>query len=117
MVRLFEGTKWDIPPRCDRCSKLEEECQCPPEPPSAPELIPPAKQTARLAVEKRKGGRTVTVIRGLSAEGNDLPALLKQLKDECGAGGSIKEEHLEIQGKQLDRIRSCLQQTGYRVKG
>ena len=50
MVRLFEGTKWDIPPRCDRCSELEEDCQCPPEPPPAPELISPQKQTARLAV-------------------------------------------------------------------
>lgn len=117
MVRLFEGTKWDIPPRCDRCSELEEDCRCPPEPPPAPELIPPEKQTARLAVEKRKGGRTVTVIRGLPGEGNDLSALLKQLKDECGAGGSVKEEHLEIQGKQLDRVRSCLQKIGYKVKG
>ena len=113
-MRLFEGTKWDRPPRCEVCGELEEDCTCPP--PEAPK-IPPEKQTAQLAIEKRKKGKMVTVVRGLPPEGNDLPALLAELKTVCGAGGTIKDDALEIQGKHLDRIREHLAQLGYRTKG
>ena len=113
-MRLFEGTPFDRPPRCEKCDQLEEECICPPEPPFR---IPPEHQTARLSIEKRKKGKRVTVIRGLPAEGNDLPELLKQIKDRCGAGGALKDEDLEIQGEQLDRVRETLQQMGFKVKG
>ncbi|QDT97310.1 translation initiation factor [Gimesia aquarii] len=113
-MRLFEGTPFDRPPRCEKCDQLEEECICPPEPPFR---IPPEQQTARLAIEKRKKGKRVTVVRGLPEEGNDLPELLKQLKSQCGAGGALKEEELEIQGDQLDRVREVLKAMGFQVKG
>ena len=67
-MRLFEGTEFDRPPRCDVCGQLEADCQCPPPPPLR---IPPEKQTAKISVERRKKGKTVTVIRGLPAVGND----------------------------------------------
>ena len=112
-MRLFAGTEFDIPPRCERCGELEEECQCPPEPPP---LLDPAKQTARIRVEKRKRGKVVTVIQGLPRVGNDLPSLLAQLKSKCGAGGAIKEDVLEIQGQHVDRVAECLAEIGYRTK-
>jgi len=114
-MRLFEGTQWDTgPPRCDRCDELEEDCKCEPEPTP---LTPPQKQTAKLSVEKRKKGKVVTLIRGLPAAGNDLPDLLTKLKNACGAGGSIKDEVIEIQGRQLDRVRETLQEIGFKVRG
>jgi translation initiation factor 1 len=113
-MRLFEGTPWDRPPRCERCDELEEACICPP-PPKV--LTSPEKQTARLNVEKRKKGKVVTVVRGLPAEENDLPALLGQLKAACGAGGTIKDDELEIQGDHLERLRGLLGEIGYRVRG
>ncbi len=112
-MRLFEGTPWDRPPRCERCGELESECQCPA--PAAPR-VPPEKQTAKIAVEKRKKGKVVTAIRGLSAHDNDLPALLTELKTACGAGGAVKEDVLEIQGAHADRVRQLLTAKGYRVK-
>ncbi len=117
MTRLFAGTPFDRPPRCEVCDELEEDCTCPPAPPEPPFRIPPEKQTARLAIEKRKRGKTVTVIRDLPAEGNDLPALLSSLKNKCGAGGNLQDNLIEIQGNQLDRIRDELRQLGYKVKG
>jgi translation initiation factor 1 len=93
---------------------LETECDCPPLP---PERTPPEKQTAKLAIEKRKKGKIVTVVRGLAADGNDLPALCTQLKTACGAGGSVQEDGIEIQGNHLETIRSVLAGLGYRVKG
>lgn len=113
-MRLFEGTQFDRPPRCERCDKLEEECTCPP---VQPEKKPPEKQTAKLSVEKRKKGKVVTLVRGLNAADNDLPDLLTKLKSTCGAGGTLKDEELEIQGKHIERIRESLQKLGYKVKG
>jgi translation initiation factor 1 len=112
-MRLFAGTPFDRPPRCERCGELEADCACPP---AVPPRLDPAKQTARIAVEKRSKGKIVTVVRGLSAEGNDLPALLGKLKSACGAGGTLKEDELEIQGSHLDRIRELLMAIGYRVR-
>lgn len=113
-MRLFEGTPFDRPPRCETCGELEAECVCPP---PQPQRVPPDKQTARLAVEKRKNGRKVTVVRGLTPQGTDLLDLLAVLKMTCGAGGTLKENEIEIQGEQLDRVRAKLQSIGYRVKG
>ena len=112
-MRLFEGTEFDRPPRCERCGQLEEDCVCPPEP---PRRIPPEKLIARLSVEKRKKGKQVTVIRGLPAKGNDLPELLKQLKSACGAGGAVKDDVIEIQGRQIENVRAVLSRLGYRVR-
>ena len=111
-MRLFEGTQWDRPPRCERCGELEETCTCPP---PAKVVTAPEKQTARIAVEKRKMGKRVTVVRGLSAEGNDLAALLGRLKTACGAGGTWKGDLLEIQGQHLERVRDLLTDLGYQV--
>lgn len=116
-MRLFEGTQWDRPPTCERCGKLESECKCPPLPPPPREYLAPSKQTAKLAVEKRGGGRMVTVIRGLAAVDNDLEALLKRLKAEHGAGGTVKDDTIEIQGNHLERVRNALTAMGFKVKG
>jgi translation initiation factor 1 len=116
MTRLFAGTPWDRPPTCERCGKPVAECACPPAAPQKT-LVPPSKQTVRLAVEKRKKGKIVTVIRGFDAESNDLPALLSQLKTACGAGGTLEGSTLEIQGDHLVRLRELLSAIGYRVTG
>lgn len=113
---LLSGTAWDRPPVCERCDKLESECSCPPEAESS-SLIPPSKQMAKLAVEKRKKGKIVTVVRGLTADANDLPALLARLKNACGAGGTLDGDLLEVQGDHLERLRKLLGEIGYKVRG
>jgi translation initiation factor 1 len=116
-MRLFEGTVFDRPPKCERCGALEADCKCPPLPPPSAPRLPPEKQTARIAVEKRKKGKIVTVVRGLPAVGNDLPELLRSLQAACGAGGTLKEETLEVQGDHAERIREHLARLGFRVQG
>lgn len=108
-ARLFAGTPWDIPPRCDRCGELSENCRCP------PPRTPPEKQTARIVVEKRARGKVVTVIRGLAAD-NDFADLLKHLKNACGAGGAIDGDTLEVQGKHAETIQRILTERGYKVR-
>lgn len=110
-MRLFAGTPFDRPPKCNRCGALEAECVCPP-------LAAPQKggstQIARLTVEKRRKGKSVTVVRGLV--GADLNGLLSQLKTACGAGGTAKDDILEIQGEQIERVTEVLKDLGYRVR-
>jgi len=113
MMRLFEGTPFDRPPRCERCEQLETECNCPP---LAEPRTPPDRQTARLILEKRKGNKLITAVRGLLDEGTHLAELLTQLKSSCGAGGSIQDETLELQGDQRERAAALLKKLGYRVK-
>lgn len=115
MTRLFAGTEWDQPPRCERCGELESVCECPPLA-VAKQLSAPETQTAHLVLERRKRGKLMTVVRGLAAADNDLPALLTRLKTACGAGGTTKDDVLEIQGDHRARVAEVLHEVGYRVR-
>lgn len=114
-MSIFAGTDLYKEPTCDRCGKTENNCVCEPVP---AEAKPPEKQTARLSVEKRKRGKMVTVVRGL-ADGHPAPHfanLLTGIKNHVGAGGSIQDEQIEIQGNQLERVKSYLAGLGFKVK-
>ena len=39
----------------------------------------------------QRGGKTMTVVRGLPERGVDLPALALTLKRLCGAGGTVRD--------------------------
>src|SRR6056297_2970380 len=106
MTRLFAGTPFDIPPECDDCGKPETECVCTPQQKAAAQadrdrqaaLLPPQSQTATVGVQKRKGGRKVTVVTGLAANANDLRDVLTRLQSRCGSGGTVKHDEIELQG-------------------
>jgi len=63
-----------------------------------------------------RGGKTVTTITGLPGTDRDLDALLKVLKQLCGAGGTREGAILEIQGDHRDRVEAKLTELGHRVK-
>ena len=126
MTRLFAGTPFDIPPVCEDCGNPESECVCTPAEKAdaearrrrAADRLPPEKQTARVSVQKRKGGRKATVVEGLTAKANELPELLTKLQAACGSGGTVKpkEDLIEIQGDHSDQIRRTLTEIGFKVK-
>jgi translation initiation factor 1 len=60
-----------------------------------------------------RGGKTVTVVRGLSG---DLHALAKDLKRHCATGGAVKDGAIEIQGDHRDRVVARLLAAGHRAK-
>ena len=116
MGRLFAGTQWDRPPRCERCGAPESECNCPTVV-AEPVRLDPGTQTARLRVEKRPKGKMVTVIRGLDPTGNDLDALAAKLKSAIGGGGTVKDDGaIEVQGDHLDRVEKLLASIGYKTR-
>ncbi len=56
------------------------------------------------------------MIRGLAPTESDLAALLVQLKNGCGAGGTLRDDVVEIQGSHAERVAAFLRELGYRVK-
>ena len=65
---------------------------------------------------KGHGGKTVTIITGLPGTATDLEALLKVLKQHCGAGGTRDAATLEIQGDHRDKLVAKLEALGHTVK-
>ena len=77
----------------------------------------PADGFVRLLREtKGRGGKTVTIVAGLPGNERDLEALLKVLKQHCGAGGTREGTTLEIQGDHREKIEAKLTALGHRVK-
>jgi translation initiation factor 1 len=77
----------------------------------------PVDGVIRVFIERGgRGGKVVTVIRGLPERGPALDALAAELKRLCGAGGTLKDGAVLIQGDQRDRVAEHLRGLGYTVK-
>lgn len=88
-----------------------------PDPPQTAAFPSAAKQIARIALDRKgRGGKTVTVVSGLRHDPATLEALLKRLKQQCGAGGAVKDGAIEIQGDHRERVAAALGAMGYGVK-
>lgn len=65
---------------------------------------------------KGRKGKTVTTISGFQEGTDNLKQIAKNLKSQCGSGGSIKDGVIIIQGDHRQTIQSELQKQGYKVK-
>ena len=98
---------------CPACRKPVAECIC-------GKAVSPVKSSdgiVRVSREtKGRGGKSVTVVRGLPLDANALTAIGKRLRTACGAGGTVKEGVLEVQGDHCERVMAWLAQEGWAVK-
>jgi translation initiation factor 1 len=82
-----------------------------------PADVDPSKQTIRVAIDrKRRAGKTMTVAGGFEHTPESLARVASQLKKSCGAGGSVKNGEIEIQGDHAAKVRAELTGLGYRVR-
>lgn len=65
---------------------------------------------------KGRGGKSVTVVKGLALDAMALAQLGKQLKTACGSGGTVKDGVIEVQGEHCDLVMQALKKQGYVVK-
>jgi len=65
---------------------------------------------------KGRKGKGVTVVDGLPLRPSELAALAKRLKRVCGAGGTVRDGVIELQGDHRDVLVRELSSQGYRVK-
>jgi translation initiation factor 1 len=85
--------------------------------PAVTQSPPPQQQTVYLHCEsKGRGGKGMTLVKGLILATADLAALAKTLKQTCGTGGTVKEGVIEIQGQEREKIAEVLKKLGYKVK-
>jgi translation initiation factor 1 len=82
-----------------------------------PVELPPQQQHPRIQASRSgRKGKTVTVIGGFQSSPDVLNQLLKQLKNQCGSGGTLKEQTIEIQGDHREKILQLLLEKGYKAK-
>ena len=58
----------------------------------------------------------MTLVTGIEADDSRLLALAKKMKAACGAGGTVKEGAIEIQGDHVQKVQALLAAEGYRPK-
>lgn len=97
---------------CPECRRPLADCRC-----QAAAAVPAGDGIARVAREKQgRGGKTVTVVRGLPLAPAALAALGKRLRTACGTGGTAKDGVLELQGDQVERVLALLAAEGVRAR-
>jgi translation initiation factor 1 len=97
---------------CPVCRQPVAQCVCKKAGPA-----PAGDGVVRLYFEtKGRGGKGVTVVRGLGLADAELTALGKKLKAACGVGGTAKDGVVELQGDHRDRVMTLLKAQGLDVK-
>lgn len=97
---------------CPGCGRAVGECVCRE---AAPAVT--GDGVVRVGREtKGRKGKGVTVITGLGLDRERLAKLAGELKQMCGAGGTVKGSVIEIQGDHRDLIVEELQRRGYAAK-
>ena len=89
-------------------------------PPPPPLKARPALGRVVLRRETaHRGGKIVIIIHDFAPHisNQSISDLGRKLRSICGCGGTTRQRTIEIQGNQVDRIRSLLEQEGFRVAG
>ena len=96
---------------CPGCRQPIGQCVCGKKTPMAGDGI------VRVSREVAgRGGKAVTVVRGLALDEAALTQVAKQLKALCGAGGTVKHGVIEVQGDHCERVIEALKKQGRTVK-
>lgn len=73
-------------------------------------------QELRVWLEKRPGNKVVSIVKNFVGTPSDMKELERQIKKQCGVGGSVKGEDIIIQTKDRKKILSILNKLGYFAK-
>lgn len=97
---------------CPGCRQPMAQCSCRPVRP-----VGASDGIVRVVCEtKGRGGKSVTVIRGVALDAAGLVQLGKQLKAACGSGGTVKDGVIEVQGEHLATVMGLLKKQGWTVR-
>jgi translation initiation factor 1 len=84
---------------------------------SAPEAHDGKGKAVSVKIDaKGRKGKTVTLVVGLQHNPQTLEQIAKILKQYCGAGGTVKDGVVEIQGNNRERVVEKLRAMGYVVR-
>ena len=97
---------------CPACRQAVSACVC------KQESSAPAAGDGKVRVSretKGRGGKTMTLVRGVPLDTLALLELGKQLRTSCGTGGTVKDGVIELQGDHCERVIERLKGLGWGV--
>lgn len=98
---------------CPECRHALAECICR----SSAKAVIVGDGVVRVSRQsKGRGGKTVTLVKGLALDPVALAALGKQLRTACGSGGTVKDGVIEVQGDHCDLVMEALKTHGHSPK-
>ena len=96
---------------CPQCRQSVINCIC------KAGVIPPTDGVVRVSLQtKGRGGKSVTLVKGLPLDAAALAVLGKQLRSACGSGGTVKDGVVEVQGDHVATVMAALQKLSYSVR-
>ena len=96
---------------CPDCRQAAAQCIC------KARAVPAGDGVVRVSRQtKGRGGKSVTLVKGLALDAAALALLGKQLRTACGSGGTVKEGVIEVQGDHCDVVMAMLEKHGHRPK-
>ncbi len=93
---------------CPTCGLPKEICVC--------EDLGRETTVLSVAMDTRRYGKAVTVVRGLEASPDEAEKLARDLKKSLATGGSGKDGVIVLQGDHRKDVLRILQEKGYRVQ-
>ncbi len=89
---------------CPKCGLPQQACVC--------EQIVKSSQKIKISTEKKKFGKTATIISGFET-GMDVKKIAKALKEELACGGTFKDNIVELQGDHVKKVKQILVKLGF----
>lgn len=74
----------------------------------------PDRQVLRVWLERVKGGKEATVIKGFAGSDDRLADIAKTLKNKCATGGNAKDGDIILQGNHRDKVIALLGEMGFK---
>lgn len=90
---------------CPKCGLPEDLCVC--------QSIAKGEQKITVINEKRKFGKIITVVKGISDKSIDIKELAKKLKSKLACGGTVKDGMIELQGNHVKKTKKYLIEAGF----
>lgn len=107
LVYASDGSHKNLCKKCD-----QNPCKC-----RRAQTINPSEVEIKIRVEKKgRGGKAVSVLFNFPHNPDYFKKLTKKLKAQCGTGGTFKDDTIEIQGDQRNKLKESLEKMGFKVK-
>lgn len=90
---------------CPVCGLPKDLCAC--------DTLAREKQTILVKTAKKRYGKLVTVIKGISSSKDELNRVAKELKTKLACGGTVKDDEVELQGDHKSKVKKILSGLGY----
>ncbi len=96
---------------CPGCRLTLAQCAC------KARTAPAGDGVVRVSLQtKGRGGKSVTIVKGLALDALALALLGKQLRTACGCGGTTKDGVIEVQGDHCALVIATLTKHGHVAK-